>query len=202
MLPRLDMKQEKQDTRTQENIFTSEVKIAGINPYVEVPLSVVNAIGGGAKAAALVKFSGTDAMNDLASNTHEKNGLVKDAERLQAIGRLAAGGWFRSTLVPSRSGPTRVYLDKWMRETVGASVGDRVQVTLKPDRSSRELKMPDALQEALNSDPKAMESWTTLSPSGQREILTYLNFLKTPAALERNVHKVIAELLAEEDLNL
>ncbi len=61
--------------------------------------------------------------------------------------------------------------------------------------------MPVALRDAMNSNAKAKAAWEGLAPSRRREILTYLNFLKTPAALERNVQKMIADLLAEEDHN-
>lgn len=82
-----------------------------------------------------------------------------------------------------------------MRETAGVGVGDLVLVTLKPDRGSRELPMAAALQEELNSYLKAKAAWEAPAPSRRRGILTYLNFLKTPAALDRNVQKVIADLL-------
>ena len=44
----------------QEQSFTADVKIAGINPYVDVPERIVNALGGGKKAAVLVKVAGID----------------------------------------------------------------------------------------------------------------------------------------------
>jgi uncharacterized protein YdeI (YjbR/CyaY-like superfamily) len=84
-----------------------------------------------------------------------------------------------------------------MREAAGVGVGDEVRVRLKPDRASRELPVPPALREALRANPEAQEAWQAIAPSRRREILTYLDFLKTPAALERNVRKVIAILLAE-----
>lgn len=182
-----------------EQTFTAEVKIAGINPYVDVPEDVVNALGGEKKLAVLVKLHGMDPISnkDIAASKRKK--LERDAPRLRAIGRLDAEGWFRSTLVPLRSHPTRLYLDSWMRETANVAVGDRVRVTLKPDEASRELPVPAALQEGLHSNAQAKAAWEALTPSRQREILTYLNFLKTPAALERNVQEVIASLLAVEE---
>ena len=60
--------------------------------------------------------------------------------------------------------------------------------------------LPPALHEELNASSQAKAAWDTLTPSRQREILTYLNFLKTPAALERNVQKVMTDLLADEDI--
>ena len=57
--------------------------------------------------------------------------------------------------------------------------------------------MPDQLHKMLKANAEAQASWDALVPSRQREILTYLNFLKTPEAVERNVQKVMAKLLAK-----
>ena len=117
----------------------------------------------------------------------------------KAIGRLAEGDWFRSTVLSQRSGALRLYLDTWMRETAGVGVGDRVRVTLRADGGSRDLAMSAVLREALNANEQAKAAWGRLAPSRRREILAYLNFLKTPAALERNVQKTIAGLMAKGD---
>jgi hypothetical protein len=114
----------------QEDSFTSQVKRAGINPYVDVPEQAVKGLGGGAKAAVLVKKDARGKGNEQFHVPRKNRKLDKDATRLKTIGRLAPGDWFRTTLVP-------------------------------------------------------------------REILTYLNFLKTPEALEQNVQKVIAKLLED-----
>lgn len=188
------MEREKQNTQDLEHSFTAELKIARVNLYVDLPEHVVNALGG-TKVAVLINVAGSDPSNNDAPITQKATKLSKDADRLRAISRLASSGWFRSTLVPSRSGATRLYLDQWMRETAGVGAGDRVHVTLKPDHGSRELTIPDALQEALNSNAEAKAAWEALTPSRQHEILIYLNFLKTPAALERNIQKVIAASL-------
>ena len=55
--------------------------------------------------------------------------------------------------------------------------------------------MPGRLREALDSNAEAKAAWESLTPSYRREILTYLNFIKTETALERIVRKEIAELL-------
>ena len=81
-----------------------------------------------------------------------------------------------------------------MRDAAAAKVADMVSVTLKPDTGSRELAMPEALLRALDQNDKAKAAWELLSPSQRREILTYLNFLKTPDALQRNVKKTIEKL--------
>lgn len=183
----------------RERSFTATLKIAGINPYVNVPLRVVKTLGGEAKVAVLVKVAGAGATINKSADASRRRRLVKDAARLKAIGRLAPGGWFRSTLVALRSSAPRLYLDTWMRETAGVGVGDRVRVTLKRDRASRELPMPSGLREAVKGNEQAKAAWELLAPSRRREILTYLNFLKTPAALERNVQKTIDGLAARKN---
>jgi hypothetical protein len=188
---------EKKQGDMGEKSFTTEVKISGINPYVDVPERVVKEIGKAPKAAVLVKVARANCgQNEVVPPPNQRR-LDRDATHLKAIGRLADDGWFRSTLVPSRSGPTRLYLDTWMRETAGVGVGDNVCVTLKPDPDSRELPIPDQLHQLLKADAEAQALWDKLAPSRQREILTYLNFLKTPEAVERNVQKVMAMLLTK-----
>jgi uncharacterized protein YdeI (YjbR/CyaY-like superfamily) len=96
----------------------------------------------------------------------------------------------------------QLYLDTWMREAVGVGVRDPVRVSLKADRDSRETPLPGRLLEMLEANPGAKEAWQALAPSRQREILSYLNFLQTPEALERNIHKTIAKLLEQQDGDL
>ena len=59
--------------------------------------------------------------------------------------------------------------------------------------------VPAALSAALNANPRAKAAWEALTPSRRHEILTQFNFLNTPAALERNVRSVIADLLKSEN---
>jgi hypothetical protein len=177
----------------REESFAAQVKLAGINPYVDVPEQVVKALGAGTKTAVLVKITGAGPLAPV---------LEKDAARLKKIGRLAPGDWFRTTLVPLRTEPTQLYLDTWMRETAGVGVRDPVRVSLKADRDSRETPLPGRLLEMLEANPGAKEAWQALAPSRQREILSYLNFLQTPEALERNIHKTIAKLLEQQDGDL
>jgi hypothetical protein len=170
--------------------FTAVVQIAGINPYVDVPARVVEAVGGG-RAPVLIRLTG--------SRSPTKGGrdkLASHAARLKAVGRLARGNWFRSTLVPVRAQPARLYLDAFMRDHAAVGVGDRVRVSLKADRGSREIPLPRELRQGLDASARARAAWAALTPSRRREILTYLNFLKTDAARKRRVRKTLEMLRA------
>jgi hypothetical protein len=181
-------------TATEER-FAASVEVAGINPYVEAPAGIVKALGGGRRIPVLVKVA---AGGPTSPSVRIRNTLENDAARLRAIGRLAPGGWFRSTIVPVGSSGSRLYLDKWMRASAGVNPGDRAYIILKLDAKSRELSIPEALRKALNEDAQAKTAWEALLPSRQREILSYLNFLKTPTALKRNIRRTITQILGED----
>jgi hypothetical protein len=168
--------------------FVAVVKIAGINPYVDVPARVTSELKQRGKAVVLIKVSRRGAKK-VARGTR----MARDAARLKRVARLAPGGWFRTTVVPA-GGRHRLYLDTWMRDAAAVGIGDRVRISLKPDRRPRDLAAPRILQQALKTNSTVMIAWMALSPSRRREILSYLNFLKTPAALERNVRKVVTQL--------
>ena len=89
-----------------------------------------------------------------------------------------------------------MYLDTWMRDAAGLAVGDRVRVRLRRDAGSRELTIPAALDKQLRANPAARRTWEQLAPSRRRESLSYLNFLKPPAALDSRIRGTIEMLLS------
>lgn len=104
---------------------------------------------------------------------------------------------FRSTLVPVRKGPYRLYVNMGMRKGSGAGTGDTVEIVLEPDPAPRPETVPGPLEQALDLNPGARAAWDALVPSRRREILRYLNSLKGREALARNVEKVVRVLKGE-----
>ena len=82
-----------------------------------------------------------------------------------------------------------------MRKKADVAVGDMIHLTLALDTEPREIPMPTAFAAALESNEKAKAAFEKLPPSHQKEILTYLNYLKKPETLKRNVEKVMKSLL-------
>ena len=162
---------------------------------MDVPQGVTQALGARSPIPVLVLL-----LPDGSLGAEEPTPLAvpKDADQLRAIGRLSDDGWFRSTVLARRKAPSRLYLDQWMRDVSGTVVGDTANVVLRIDTESRVLELPIALRVGLESNPRAKSAWESLTPSRRREILSHLNFLKTPAALERNVRKTLASLKSEE----
>lgn len=168
-----------------EHRFRATVRPDGVNFCVDVPAAVAGALQAvhGRVLLRTEPWSGPDA---------------GERERLERIGRWTseAGGWFRTTLVPRRDGPTRLFLDRWMRSAAGgAGAGDAVGLVLRPDEAPRDVEVPEALLRALDAEPRALEAWAELSPSRRREVCTYLHFLRSEEALQRNVRTFVGKLL-------
>ncbi|MFQ5575040.1 MAG: YdeI/OmpD-associated family protein [Terriglobia bacterium] len=174
--------------------FTARIKIDRINPYVDVPAGVVEALGAEKSAAVLVKLDAVHPGCEASPRDPATTRFETDKRELRAIGRLAPGNWFRTTFVVRLGRPVRLFLDTWMRNEAGVGVGDQVRVRVKLDRDSRELEMPAELRDALHRHRQAEAAWEALPPSRRQEILSYLDFLKTSAARRRNIERIVDEL--------
>jgi len=104
----------------------------------------------------------------------------------------------RATLVPVGGGRHRLYINGDMRKQAHVAVGDTIHLVLEFDRQPRPSPMPKQLAVALRENEKARRAFEELPPSRQREILVYLNYLKKPETVQRNVQKVIKFLVDEK----
>jgi Bacteriocin-protection, YdeI or OmpD-Associated/Domain of unknown function (DUF1905) len=152
-------------------VFQSLIKKEGINPYVDPPLGTAQTLG----------YVG---------------GVVP-------VRVLLEGKPFKANLMPLGAKRTkakpgthhRLYLHGLMRKTVGKDFGDPVKVVLAVDKSSRAEPMNPAFAKALKKSPRAKAAFARLSPSHQKELNRYLNHLKSPEALSRNLFKIMDYLL-------
>ena len=110
--------------------------------------------------------------------------------------RVQLNGYsFRAGLVSLGQGRHRLYINGVMRKQAGVDLGDQINVTLDYDPASRKDPVPRSLSRALQASPKAKLAWENLTPSRRKEILRYLNNLKGPDSLARNVRRVIRQLV-------
>jgi hypothetical protein len=105
----------------------------------------------------------------------------------------------KATLVPVGGGRHRLYINGEMRKGAGVGVGDKIKVSIELDTDPRIQPVPETLRKALAANKEAESVWNRLPPSRRKEFLDYLNWLKTPAALDRNTGKVIAALLKKKN---
>lgn len=146
--------------------FSAKIFIIGINPYVLL------------RAAALKEI-------------FKQAG--KDRGAIPVKGTID-GHPFLQNLV-KYSGKWLLYLNTPMRKAAGKDVGDTAVFELSFDPEPRVTDMPAALQTALNKNKKAKATFEQLSPSYRKEIMRYINNLKTEESINRNVAKAINHLL-------
>jgi uncharacterized protein YdeI (YjbR/CyaY-like superfamily) len=77
-------------------------------------------------------------------------------------------------------------------------VGDKVTVEVRLDSTSRIEPPPPKFTLALSKDKQARAAFQKLAPYRRKEILRYLNGLKRPETVERNVGKIIRFLHGKE----
>jgi hypothetical protein len=149
------------------------IAILGINPYVLVPPAQLEAL-----------FS--------AAGRH-RGPIPITVELGQAS--------FRQNLVRYR-GAWRLYLNTPMRRAAGKEVGDQITLGVRYDPAPRVERVAPAFKRALAAQAPARAAFAALPPSRKKEILRYLNGLKTRASLERNVDVVIRHLRGERPATL
>jgi len=148
--------------------FVATIRKVDINPYVRVPATVLHKLQSAAK---------------------------KERGPIPVMG-LVEGKPFAATVVKFR-GIWRLYLNTEMRRAADCDVGDEVRIEVKFDGSSRSQAVPASLKLALSKNATANETFKNLRPSRQREILSYLNSLKSTESLERNIERLMDVLLEQ-----
>ena len=140
-----------------------------MNPYVAVPEAVLNSL-------------------------FQQAGRTKGP--IPVRGRLNRKR-FKQTLVKYQ-GAWRLYLNTQMRRDAGIDVGDEAEVEIEFDPEPRVIPMPLQFAQALSRNKEARAAFEKLVPSRQKEILAYLNSLKTKESLVRNIEKVIQYLSGQK----
>jgi uncharacterized protein YdeI (YjbR/CyaY-like superfamily) len=150
-------------------VFSAKILKIGVNPYVLVPASVLK---------ELFRQSGKD------------KGPIPIKITLNDVA-------FIQTLV-KYSGKWRLYLNTPMRKAAGTDVGDMATIKIEFDAEQRPIAMHPKLKAALAKNKKAMSHFSKLTPSYQKEIIRYINFLKKEASVDRNIEKAIQHLLGKQ----
>ena len=153
--------------------FNAKVIKLGINPCVDVPVAVVQNLLKDAN-----KTSGPVQVKASVNRTPFEANVVK-----------YGGAW-------------RLYLNTQVRLDANVEVGDSVKVAVAYDPKPRMPETPNALKNILNKNKQAKDAWRLQPRLRRKEILLYLNSLKTQEALIRNTEKVIRLLLEKKNKEL
>lgn len=106
------------------------------------------------------------------------------------------GFGFIQTLVPVRHEPYRLFVNGMMLKGSNTKPGDLVRFQIEEDPSPRTAStypFPRALRKKLR-DNNLEARFNSLSDSRRKEILRYLDHLKTEEALLRNIEKIVNQM--------
>lgn len=156
-------------TAKDKHTFSATIEIIGVNPYVYLPETVLQAI---------FKQAGKD------------KGKIPVQMKID-------GHAFPQTLI-KYSGHWRLYLNTPMRKAAKKEVGDTAVFEVFFDPKPREIPMHAALKKALAANKQAATVFENSRPSLKLEIVRYISQLKTAESIERNVARAINFLLGKE----
>ena len=149
--------------------FSAKIRMIGVNPYVLLP-------------STLLKY------------IFQKAGKDKGAIPIQ----IKIGGKnFIQNLV-KYSGKWRLYLNGPMRKAARKDVGDTIEVQIDFDAKPRITPMHPKLKKAFKENKEAKTAFEKRSPSRQKEILRYINFLKSEESVDRNIKRAILHLVGKQ----
>ena len=145
--------------------FKARILIIGVNPYVLIPENI---------------------LDKLFIQANKKNLPIPIKGSLNGKPYLANAVRYQ--------GKNRLYLNGIMRKVANVDVGDLVEVEIEYDPKPRIEPMPEKFKMALEKNPQAQAVFEKFPPSHKKEILRYLNSMKTEESLDRNIKKVLTHL--------
>jgi uncharacterized protein YdeI (YjbR/CyaY-like superfamily) len=151
--------------------FSAKIHIIGINPYVLLPSSVL-------------KYIFLKAGKDRGAIPVQLK--ISDKDFIQNLVKY--------------SGKWRLYLNTPMRKAAKKDVGDIIDIQIDFDPNPRTTPIHPKLKKALEENPNARKAFKQLSPSRQKEILRYINFLKSEDSVDKNVQKATSHLSGNKPL--
>lgn len=110
---------------------------------------------------------------------------------------------FRQTLVPVKNKPYRLFVNIPMLKGGNTALGNNADFTIEQDFKPVENDYP--MVESLRRKLKEKDltaAYNALTPSRKKDILKYLNGLKTEETLQKNITKVIKQLEAGENARI
>ena len=149
--------------------FSAKIQIIGVNPFVLLPASL---------------------LKDIFQKAEKDKGAMP--VQLKIVGKD-----FIQNLV-KYSGKWRLYLNGPMRKAAGKDVGDTIEIQIDFDPKPRTTPVHPKLKKAFKENPIAKVAFEKLSPSRQKEILRYINFLKSEESVDKNVQRAIAHLTSSK----
>jgi len=131
-----------------------------------------------------------DVPADITSRLQKVKGYIR-------IKGTVNGIYFTKSLVPVKGAPYRLFINTITMKGIREMVSQIAELSITADLSNPEEEHPMHPQ-LLNKLQQhgLLHRFDALTPSRRKEILRYLNNIKTPETLEKNIQKAIKQLQA------
>jgi hypothetical protein len=101
---------------------------------------------------------------------------------------------YRGTLVRMGGSHHMLPVLKEIREKIGKTFGDEIEVVVEEDTEPRQVEVPPDLQQALENDPEARAFFAQLSYTHQREYVRWIIEAKRDQTRQDRIHRAIEML--------
>jgi bacteriocin resistance YdeI/OmpD-like protein/uncharacterized protein DUF1905 len=105
---------------------------------------------------------------------------------------------FQAALEPDGKGSHWFKLDKAIRKTVGADLGDTVMLAIEPVKEWPEPNVPADLKDALAVVPQAHTLWMEITSSARWDWIRWIGSTKQPETRRRRIETACSKLKAGE----
>lgn len=153
-----------------KNLFTAQLEIIGINPFVFIPEEILKEI---------FETSGRN------KSPIPVRGTVNGKKYTQNLMKYL-GEW-------------RLYINMMMLKDSPKRIGETIKVCVEYDDADRTIHIHPQLDKAIQESSVALKNFESLIPSRRLELIGYINNLKTEASIQKNIEKIIKHLHGETD---
>lgn len=124
--------------------------------------------------------------------------LIADKGRINIKGKIN-GYDFIKTLMPVKDAPHRLFVNQAMMTGGKTALGQTVTFVIEQDTEKivKQYPTPLILTEQLEKH-QLTKAFDNLTTSRKRDILKYLNYVKTEETLMKNIDKLITQLKNKE----
>ena len=102
---------------------------------------------------------------------------------------------YAGTLLPNAEGRHFMVVNKEIRDRIGKTAGDKVNVTVQIDSAPRSVSVPDDLQQALEGNARANATFNAMANSHKRAYVEWLEQAKKKETREDRIIKALQMIL-------
>jgi len=100
---------------------------------------------------------------------------------------------FQTALEPDGKGSHWFKINGELLKGAKAKLSDTVKVSIEPTSEWPEPQIPTDLKKALDDNPKAQKTWTSITPMARWDWIRWINSTKNPATREIRIEKTFSK---------